>query len=612
VPFRPVFALAGALLLFLPTCGPAPAAKKHPKRVAVLPFENLSGDASLDWAGRGIQIALAGQLRNAADVRGFESGTASGAEAARAELILSGYLARNASGANLHWVVEDASSHKAIQSGQAGPVTEANLLERIQAVTHAVSASAQPSPKTVAALKAFSQGQFEEAVAADSGYGDAWLAWASRLASQGKNAEALAVIERARNANLGKLDLARLKAVEGQIKKDRRLLRDAAVEAAELAGDAASLSQAGQAANATRDFARAESLFRRALEQEPGDEAALNSLAYAQAYQSKFDEALKTIAVYRRVSKDSPNSIDSEGEIQFMSGRFAEAAKTFEQVHQKARDFLQGATLRKAAAAHLYASQLADAQRAAGEYLKEREAARDPVVELNRAIWEYRSARPGDAFSRLAALTRGEPKALGAVAAVELALLRIEEGDFQGARKLALQARQLGLTGQPAALAALCLVIAENDGPAESVSRNAARAFEAPALEGLRQSATGLTLAYRKRFAEAVPFLKAAYERADPANDMFERESYAWVLVETGRFAEAKPLLATWSPPPSENVDLLESLVETRAVYLRALLAENEGRATEANKLFELFIKCHGPRSDRFGRLQRAKSTVTL
>lgn len=610
--FRAAIALLGAVLLSQPACKSGKTTKAQAKRVAVLPFENQSGDARLDWAGRGIQIGVAAQLRNSSNVRVFESPTPAEAAAARADWLVTGYLAKDVRGATLHYVIEDLPRRKAVRSGQAGPVTEASLLERVNDVARSVGGDARQTPKSVEALKALSQGRFEEAVKADPGYGDAWLAWASDAVTRGNEAEALSVIARAREASPGKFTLARMKGLEGQVRRDRTLLRDAAVEAAEIAGDAESLTQAALAANATRDYARAEALFGRALEQEPDSENVLNSMAYAQAYQGKFDEALQTAGQYRKVSKDSPNSIDSEAEIRFMRGRFAEAAKVFEEAHKKASDFLQGSTLRKAAAAYANAGQLADAQRAALDYLKEREAAKDPLAEFNRALWEYRSARPGDAEARLVTLTRREPKGLAAIAAVQLALLRIEEGDFAGAQKEAIHARELGVTGRPAMLAALCLIIAEKDEPAAALAQTVAKVFPAQVLEPVRQSAVGLTLAYRKHFAEAIPFLKAAYERSDPGEELFARESYAWALVEAERFDEAKPLLASWCPPPSENVDLLSSLVETRALYLRARLAEKEGRAAEANRLFELFLKSHGPRGDRFGHVQKAKAMITL
>ena len=580
-----------------------------------LPFSHLRINPaipSLDWAGRGAQIAIAGQLRNAKGVRAFEASSAAEAVASRAEWILSGYLARDARGPSLHYVVEDAATHRVLRSAQVSPVDEADMIARVREVGDSFSEGSQPVTKSVAALKAFAAGQFEEAVREDPAYGEAWVGWASRLAGQGQNDQALSVVDRARSAGVGKLNAARLKALEGQIKKDRLLLRDAAIEAAELAGDAASLAQAAQAATATRDFARAENLFRRALEQEPNDENMLNLLAYTQAYQAKIGEALRTIERYRKASSDSPNSIDSQGEIQFMAAKFADAAKSFELVHQKAKDFLQGTTLRKAAVSYLSGGQLADAQRTATEYLKEREGANDPLAQLNRALWEYHSARPADAYARLTAITRREPKGLAAIASVQLALLRIEDGDFEASQKLATQARQLGVTGQPAALAALCLLISEKDEPLESLKQHAEQVFRLQGFETMRQTAIGLALLYRRRFPEAVPFLKEAFERSEPGNETFARETYAWALIETGRFDEAKPLLAMWSPPPSESVDLVESLVDSRAYYLRAILAEKEGRTADAAKLFELFIKCHGARPDRFGHMQKAKSAVTL
>ena len=48
------------------------------------------------------------------------------------------------------------------------------------------------------------------------------------------------------------------------------------------------------------------------------------------------------------------------------------------------------------------------------------------------------------------------------------------------------------------------------------------------------------------KFAEALPGLKRRYEQTPPGSDTMARLLYAWALVETGRAADAGPLLAQY------------------------------------------------------------------
>jgi hypothetical protein len=68
----------------------------------------------------------------------------------------------------------------------------------------------------------------------------------------------------------------------------------------------------------------------------------------------------------------------------------------------------------------------------------------------------------------------------------------------------------------------------------------------------------------------------------------------AWCYLETGRVKEAAPLLRA-NPIPSSGLNPYTSFYIPRLLYLRGLLAEKEGRASDARGYYDKFLAISGP-----------------
>ena len=159
----------------MPACSRAP---KSVARYALLPFDNLTGDASLNWIANtapGIVAAeLAGTARPAASI--------GDAYLEQANRFVHGYFTKRANTLQLHVDVEDATTHKTVSTElMDGPVlADANALAK------RLDPHATPfSTTNEAAVAAWGAGDYEKAVALDPAFGSAWLSWIETLARKG-------------------------------------------------------------------------------------------------------------------------------------------------------------------------------------------------------------------------------------------------------------------------------------------------------------------------------------------------------------------------------------------------------------------------------------------
>src|SRR6185312_1370825 len=172
--FLPTLALFCLTACSLTNCG-RQAQNTVPPRYAVLRFENLSGDASLDWVGRAVSetlpVSLAGTLDgpllesaavarlapllgprpSAAPGESSERGTALAAGANHA---ISGYLERVNGKLRITATDEDLSTGKSVRTLTG---TGVSALPAIQDLARQFSPGAHPGPTTnEAALHAYS------------------------------------------------------------------------------------------------------------------------------------------------------------------------------------------------------------------------------------------------------------------------------------------------------------------------------------------------------------------------------------------------------------------------------------------------------------------------
>ncbi len=376
-------------------------------RLAIMPFENLTGDASADWAGPAAAAILIEELAGSTKVVISRATNPGEAYQAKASRFLHATYTRSASAQDppfrMAYQVEDAVSHKLTD-----PVTIAgDPLSAAHAIAIRIDNAAKPfSTADAKAVEAWGHADFERAVQLDPGFGTAWGLWVQKLAAEGKAAEAVQNAERALQQTGLRSDVQRaqiqlLLAGWRQDQGGRRAALDVLARA--TPNDPVVLSEIAAIEISARRFSEAAAQFRRVLELKPGDSAILNSLGYAEAYGGNVEAARQTLEQYGKQPGQEINALDSLGEAHFVNGRFQEAAGYFHQVQRRDPSFLGGTALLKAAYAEWLSGNLATADATLTPFFSSLVERRDPAAAWREASWLYATGRRALAIEKLEA-----------------------------------------------------------------------------------------------------------------------------------------------------------------------------------------------------------------
>jgi len=389
-----------ALLLAAVALLAACSGRPHPvERLAILPFENLTGDASLDWVASTAPAIVAADLSGVSKVFAQPMPNRSDAYLANATRLVHGYFTGSSGALRFEVDVEDASRHKMITDETAS----GDVLSAMNAVAKHVDPAAHSfSTSNAEALAAWGHRDFERSVALDPDFGAAWLGWADTLAQKGETAEAIEVGKRAlaRSSLQSNIDRARIELILATLRRDTGA-RDKALSTLTglLTTDVPLMLALAEAELNARRFSAAVEVFKNILKVDPENVGVMNSLGYAQAYAADLNAAVKTLDAYGKLPDQRTNSLDSLGEAYFMNGRFGEAEKYFLQAYDSNHGFLGGADLMKAAYAHWLAGDLKGADGLMTRYLETRRA--DPVNAWREAVWDYATGRRDQAIAKL-------------------------------------------------------------------------------------------------------------------------------------------------------------------------------------------------------------------
>ena len=378
----------------------------------MLRFDNLSGDASLDWIATAAPAILGSQLAGVGRVLPALAENARDGYLQRATHLAHGYFEKRGERLRFEVVVEDAGRHRI----SAEDTAEGDALEAMDNIAHRMSPAARPfSTSNREALEAWGRAEFERAVTLDPDFGGAWLSWVQSLAAAGDAARAREIASRAlaRGGLRASLEKAQIDVIASNLERGSGSGDSAQIKALENLSrlaplEAAPLRALAQAHLGARRFAEAARAYENLIQADPGDAQARNLLGYAQALAGDPDRARASFEQYGRQSGEAANALDSLGEAMFLNGRFREAEKAFLDSFQKSPDFLGGATLWKAAHARWLGGDLAGANELASRYSQARMRARDPSIVWRQANWLYETGRRNEA---MALLMRAPPEA---------------------------------------------------------------------------------------------------------------------------------------------------------------------------------------------------------
>lgn len=557
---------------------------------AVVRFENLSGDAKLNWTGRAIATGLVYDLDPAPDIHSQAVESVPQAYGVHAERALQGYLVERLGRLELKAVVEDLGRNKIDASYELsgpvgdGPVPLLNQLAR------------QLNPKARAfatnnaeAFRVYGQAigatdraamieGFESATRADTHFTSAYAGWAEALFATGDREGGLAVLNRGKLAAQDPLDRAELDYIAAGATGDTTAKITALETLTRLTpANAKAFRELASLQVAQRKFAEGVRAYEGAVRVTPDDPSVWNEMGYARAFAGDLPGARQAIDRYRQISPDDANALDSLGEVNFYLGDFAAAEKAFLDADQKHSPALAGAELAKAAQSRMMTGDLPGADAIFAKYIGLAKASQQAVAGFQQAQWEFLTGRHKQAIGRIEQVLPSLTGDTQTLAICQLSLFKLLTGSPKDASDLA----------DRAATSAQSI-------PARRLSSNFGEIFALQRSGASASPANAYALLLAQKYQEALPALESAYQKTNPASDGQPRTLLAWAYMELGRVDDARKLTALYPIPLSSGDPLFASLVFPRFLYLRSLTLEKEGKQAEAKQSYDLYLKYGG------------------
>jgi tetratricopeptide (TPR) repeat protein len=547
-------ALLLSLTLGIAGCGQKAAGS--PPRYAVIRFENLSGDAALEWTGRAAAEVLTRTLAGVLDgpvlarTAVLRLGNALGprpvtvpgistertaAESSGATHLIAGYIEKSGAGVRIVATDTDLASGKIVRTLSASDQSPLKALTRLSGAFSPKAGKPQTQSEEALRLYCMSREQapdqalpgLEGAVTADPRFGNAWVALAESLEARGNRQAAEEVIARARQQQLEPLDTAYLDFQSATLQGNQGGLLNALKRISDLSpGDTALIRSLAEAQTNQGQFAEAAASWKKLTRVIPNDPDALNQLGYSLAWSGDYPGAVAAMKEYARIRPNEPNPGDSLGDVHYMYRKFPEAAQVYLQNHSKFPGFLEGGELYKAAWAKFMAGDAKGADAVFAQYRKLREKA--PGTALVEADWLYRTGRRKEAVTGLRkAVDETENPAEKAVFHGQLAVWDLLAGHRPEAD---LDSKAIGAPTNPAAFLVRFTAL-----PSASVAEWEARAKQmlpAPAAAPLQKLAVAYALMLDGKQDAAMPLWKQISEEAKPTDFAMRA---VWPMLKGGQ-----------------------------------------------------------------------------
>jgi tetratricopeptide (TPR) repeat protein len=606
------------------------AAPAAPRRIAILRFENLSPDASLDWIGRAFSEVISSELAAAPDVyidgpaRIRSANVTLGSRPMAVPGVSAEEPAAVAAGADrigygTYWtwngrlearlVLQDTGRMKDVRvlsaSVPAGDVLgAASALARqistgagsygtsneraIQAYSAAIEAGDLSSAETQATL----------AIGADPNFAPPYRIVAEIKGAQDPS-QGLEWLDRALSRpGVPPADRARLEIAAASLRHQPAKLEEsyAALAKAEP-GDVDNWQSLAREAFVRHDYRQAMTAWQKALAIGPEDANTLNQLAYAAVYSGDLNTALAALRRYTALRPGDVNALDSTGDVYFISGRFKEAEDAYVKTVKQDPNFVAGADWFKAAMARLMTGDVPGADNFAGEFVKARTAAKDSSVPIFAAEWQWLTGRRKAAFRALQqfaeASANGEARQLVPAAYTQLSIWSLLAGDHAAGEQFA--GKAISAAGPASALeAVVARFLAQPPASAAEWESRAQRLVPNANQQNIRDLVLAYALLLSHEFAPAVPVLQRLYDSGTTSNNEGLPVLLAWAYLETGRDAEAATLLQSNPVPPIAGPGAFTGMYFPRIFELRARVAEKRGDKAAAETNRKLYAALSG------------------
>ncbi len=618
-----------SVCLFLLLAGCSRPQSAGPARIAVLRFENLTSDASLDWMGRAASEIVSHELaggkiavlsgaalhasplaqQRAPGVPG-ESAERTAAIAGGATRIVIGQISRVGNRLMVDVTERDPANNKTVENFTLASPDANGLYSLADAVARHFSPQVTPfetsnNDAIAAWARALEEtdyakvtGDYSHAVQADPQFASAWLAWASTTAAHGDRAGAAQILGDARQHadRFNPLDRARLKLATVELSGDRVAILAAMNELGRLTpDDPATLSAIADRNFGARQYPAAIAGYRRLTQLTPNSVVVWNQLGYALLLAGDYDGAMAALRTYQQLAPNDANPLDSQGDVAFASGRFSDAGRFYEQATARNPAFSNSADLYKTAAALLMTGDVPGADKKFQAWVTARRAAKDPSVDIRSAEWLFISGRHAQALAALANLASGSQPEFQAPQRKAIVLTQMAIWDLQlGNRDRALRESDDALkTGAPSAATLIVRFASENVHTPAQWSVLADRMFRAPQLAQLKPVALAYAAYLSHQWDAAAPLWKQLVDGSS-SDDSITPVIYGQILVELKHPHDAEPYVRLFPILDPQSIREFLSLAVPKIFDTRADVQASEGKTAEAEASRKVFSALWG------------------
>lgn len=571
------------------------------QRIAILPFENLTGDASLDWMSRGFSELVNLHIIGSATVQPIQAASLRETAGLGATQILHGYFSQIGESLRVEAALEDVTGRRMVRSASAMGPRAQGIAPLASAVAIEVAGSARPlGALNEAGLKAWVEGlsstdpaaareALQRAVASAPDFGAAYVTWAQWLLGRDDRAGAQRVIRAAGQRQLPEIERARLSYIESLLDRGRTEQYQALLALSRVtSADPEVFRDLAQMDLAAHRYPAAVDGYQKAVTRAPESVLLWNELGYARSYTRDLPGAIEALRRYQQLRPQEANPLDSLGDAHFYLGRFLEAEKFYLEGYSKQPGFLGGGELFKAAWARLMSGDRQAAETSWQKYLEFRRSAGDPLVEYRQAEWEFLTGRRKAAIARLERVAEGPAASL---ARSQLSIWSLVSGDLERARQYATRALEASRPPAARLLPALCRFLSQPPASAGEWQVRAERAFPDPAHAAAKQFTLACALLLGKHPAAAVPLARQLYEQTHPSSSEQVNVLLAWALIDSQRFGELGELLNTYPIPRPDTEQPFLALSFPRVFLLRGIYLEKQGRKQEAEASYKLYTE---------------------
>ncbi|MDQ6664460.1 MAG: hypothetical protein M3Z23_08710, partial [Acidobacteriota bacterium] len=564
------------LLVLLSACSHTPPAVQ---RVAVLRFENLTPDASLDWMGRAASEAISDEISAGREIYAIPSaaihhfdpllgGSVLGAPGVSAENVQArlagatrlvyGEILKADGNFRLSAAEEDVASRKIVgYYSSDGPdlLTAVDKLARqlspeVRAFSTRNEQALRDYANALEAQPAEASRDYARAIAADPNFGAAYVKWFQVAQSQNDRAslEKILAEASARGNQIPSLDRAYLRLESLNLRPNTEASIEALSAIAQLNPNDPGIRRGlGDAELSMKRYPEAILEYRAALRTMPGNSELLNSVGYARMFAGDYEGAVQSIGEYRRLRDQEANPLDSLGDVNYYFGKFEEAEKLYLEAQAKLGSSGDGSEFIKAAYARALSGDVPGANQIFGRY-RQAKNSQDAGAAFRSAAWQYFTGDRKAAVRSLIRLAGATPVIpVKSAAEAQLALWELELGDRAAAHAHA----ALAVATQASQFSALAQFLCEDEAAPPALQARAERVFPGPSNAAARKLATGYALLFARDFKDAAPIWKEIAGAAGPP-DQSSAVIYAWALVASGRAQEAAGLVQR-NPLPQPN-----------------------------------------------------------